>query len=139
MRTPIRSAPEEVVRWTSRARRLRWLDAVLAWLALWIVLALTVEAATTTSMAVLAAVMIALAAALPPLRVRWRPASAAVGLSVARALRPGDRAWYVRPERVESVIVTARHGLRVVIARPGETAEEGLEVRPTRVLLVPGP
>jgi hypothetical protein len=37
------------------------------------------------------------------------------------------------------VIVTARHGLRVVIARPGETAEEGLEVRPTRVLLVPGP
>jgi hypothetical protein len=32
--------------------------------------------------------------------------------------------------------VTARHGLRLVIARPGHDAAEGVSVRRTRVLLL---
>jgi len=137
MRTPIRSAPEAALRWTSRARWLRWFDAAVAWLALWALLGVLMEDATAAGAAALALLVAALAASLGPLRRRWRPASAAVGVALARRLRPGDRAWYVRADRVESVLVTARRGVRVVIARPGETAEEGMEVKPTRVLLVP--
>ena len=49
-------------------------------------------------------------------------------------LVPGDRAWYVRPEAPEVVIVTARRGLRLTVAVPGRGAA-GLSVRRTRVLL----
>jgi hypothetical protein len=59
-----------------------------------------------------------------------------ISLSVSRALRPGDRAWLVLPRHVEPVIVTARRGLRLVVARPDQGAE-GMEVRRTRVLVVP--
>ena len=51
-------------------------------------------------------------------------------------LVPGDRAWYVRPEAPEVVIVTARRGLRLTVAVPGRGAAEGLSVRRTRVLLL---
>ncbi len=37
MRTPLRPFPEDVNRWMGRARRLRWLDALAAWLAVWAV------------------------------------------------------------------------------------------------------
>ena len=63
--------------------------------------------------------------------------SAWVGLAVSRRLRPGDRAWYVRSQRADLVLVTACHGIRVVIVTPDVDADEGLSVRRTRVLLLP--
>ena len=111
-----------VERWMARARLLRWVDATVAWLLV---------------LAILAAVLVALAALVTPLRVRWRPASGVAGLLVSRPLRPGDRAWYVRGERADLVIVTARHWLRVSIAAPELGAAESLSVRRTRVFVVP--
>ncbi len=111
MRTPLRSLPPTVERWISRARWLRWLDALVAWLVVWLFLALWLEHAT--------------------------PVSALVSLSVSRRLRPGDRAWLVLSEHIEPVIVTARRRLRLVVARPDQGPTEGLEVRRTRVVIVP--
>jgi len=136
MRTPIRPIPDAVERWASRVRYLRWLDALVAWLALWALLALALPLPAQTS-AVLALVMVGLLALLPALRLRWRPASGAIGVRLSRGLRPGDRAWYVVPGRAEAVIVTARRRLRLVVARPGQGPAEGLEVRRTRVLVFP--
>ena len=51
-------------------------------------------------------------------------------------LAAGDRAWYVRPDGPELVIVTARRGLRLTVAVPGRGAAEGLSVRRTRVLVL---
>jgi hypothetical protein len=51
-------------------------------------------------------------------------------------LAPGDRAWYVRPDGPELVIVTARRRLRLTVAVPGRGAAEGLSVRRTRVLVL---
>ena len=84
-----------------------------------------------------AAALLALGLMGRPLRTLWRPISACVGLAVSRGLRVGDRAWYVRPDRVDLVLVTARHGARLVIATPGFDADEGLSVRRTRVLVLP--
>src|SRR5262249_58353232 len=81
--------------------------------------------------------VLALGLMIRSLRALWRPVSAGVGLAVSRGLRVGDRAWYVRPDRVDLVIVTARHRTRLVIATPGFDADEGLSVRRTRVLVLP--
>jgi len=43
----------------------------------------------------------------------------------------------VRPGLAERVLVTARHGTRVVIVPLNDEGAEGLSVRRTRVLLVP--
>ncbi len=137
MRTPVRAVPPTVERWASRARWLRWLDAVAAWLVVWPFLALLLESATALTSAVAALAPVVLGALARPLRLRWRPVSALVSLSVSRGLRPGDHAWYVRPDRVEPVIVTARRRLRLVVAHPDQGPAEGLEVRRTRVLVVP--
>jgi hypothetical protein len=51
-------------------------------------------------------------------------------------LAPGDRAWYVRPDGPELVIITARRGLRLTVAVPGRGAAEGLSIRRTRVLVL---
>ncbi|PYM22352.1 MAG: hypothetical protein DMD80_28530, partial [Candidatus Rokuibacteriota bacterium] len=59
------------------------------------------------------------------------------GVLVSRTVRPGDRAWFVRDGRADSVLVTARRGLRVSIAVPGMGAAETISVRRTRVFLVP--
>jgi hypothetical protein len=59
-----------------------------------------------------------------------------VSVSVSQSLRPGDHAWLVLPERIEPVIVTARRGLRLVVASPHQ-GSEGLSVRRTRILVVP--
>ena len=67
-----------------------------------------------------------------------RCASLATAMRSTLRLKPGDRAWLVLPERIEPVIVTARRRLRLVVARADQVAE-GLEVRRTRVLVVPGP
>jgi hypothetical protein len=139
MRSPVRSLPPNVGRWASRARWLRWLDALAAWLLVWGGLALTPYAKTPGATAVAAAVLVGLAALVSPIRRRWRPLGALISLSVSRALRPGDRAWLVLPQHVEPVIVTARRRLRLVVARPDQDLAEGLEVRRTRVLVVPAP
>jgi hypothetical protein len=62
--------------------------------------------------------------------------SALISLRVSRRLKPGDHAWLVLAERIDPVIVTARHGLRLVVASP-QQGSEGLAVRRTRVLVVP--
>jgi len=36
MTTPMRPLPGYVDRWTSRTRWLRWMDALLAWLGVWL-------------------------------------------------------------------------------------------------------
>ena len=136
MRSPVRPLPPNVDRWVSRARWLRWLDALAAWLLVWAGLALAQRTAPLAATAMVAALLVGLAAFVGPLRRRWRPLGALISLSVSRALRPGDRAWLVLPRHVEPVIVTARRGLRLVVARPDQGAE-GMEVRRTRVLVVP--
>jgi len=136
MRSPVRPLPPNVDRWVSRARWLRWLDALAAWLLVWAGLALGQRTTPLTATAIVAAVLVGLAAFIAPLRHRWRPLGALISLSVSRALRPGDRAWLVLPRHVEPVIVTARRGARLVVARPDQGAE-GMEVRRTRVLVVP--
>jgi hypothetical protein len=137
MRSPIQPVPAAVRQWMGRARYLRWLDAGAAWLALVVAVHLAVGVAVGGPLLAAAAVVTALGAWVAPLRVRWRPVSGLVGVRVSRTLRPGDRAWYVRAERADAVIVTARHGLRLSIAAPDLGAAESLSVRRTRVLVVP--
>lgn len=136
MRTPARAIPHVVQRWASRVRWLRWLDVVATSIIVWPFVALVLEL-TAVASALVALMLVGGAALLPPLRVRWRPASALVSLSVSRGLRPGDRAWCVFPGRVEHVIVTARRRWRLVVARPDHESAEGLEIRRTRVVVLP--
>jgi hypothetical protein len=136
MRSPSRPIPDAVERWTRWASALRAADALAAWCAAWVGLVILTGWSAASEPAVLAAVLVACAAFVRPIRVRWRPVSAWVGATVARPLRPGDRAWFVRPRQAEPVIVTARRGLRFVVAQPGSAAE-GLEVRASRVILLP--
>jgi len=137
MRTPVRPLPEPVKRWTTTARYLRWLDTLTAWLLLWGLLLLGPGRIPPAGWALIAAVVIGGLAFVPPLRLRWRPVSAAVGLWVSRALEPGDHAWFVRPGGADLVIITARQGARLTIATAAPGAAEGIRVRRTRVLLVP--
>jgi hypothetical protein len=136
MRSPLRSLPPAVTRWTRIARGLRALDAVAAWLALWLVGVLLFEDAAPGGLAVLAAVGVAAGAWMAPLRIRWRPVSAGVGVLLSAGLRPGDQAWFVRPGDAELVLVTGCRGNRLVIARGGGGPSEGISVRRTRVLLL---
>ena len=71
------------------------------------------------------------------MRVRWRPLSGWAALRLSRGLRSGDRAWYLGAREPSLVVVTAHHGVRLVIARPDLGQDEGLSVRRTRVFLVP--
>jgi hypothetical protein len=122
------------MRWASCARGLRWLDAGAAWVAVWAGTASLLDWGLLS--AALAAAVVG-AGARAPVAAWWRPVSGAVGLAVSRGLRAGDRAWYVLPGEAEPVLVTARRGLRVVVARPGRDGAEGISVRRTRVLLLP--
>jgi hypothetical protein len=137
LRSPLRPLPAAVERWTAAVRALRWLDALVAWLVIWSVVAIAVPSAARVPLAVLAALVAALGALVRPLRARWRPVSGAVALVLSARLSPGDQAWYVRPGHAERVLVTARRRTRVVIARLNDEGAEGLSVRRTRVLLVP--
>ena len=136
MRSPVRPLPAEVESWTSRVRWLRWLEALATALVLWLILMVVIEHGPPGRLAGASVLVVGLVALVTPLRRRWRPISALVGVSVSRELRPGDRAWLVLPGRAEPVIVTARRRLRLVLARPDQ-ASEGLEVRRTRVIVVP--
>ena len=122
----------------SRARWLRWLDFLAAAVAVWPFTALVLDSTALASFAA-ALALVGGAACARPLRARWRPVSAFVSLSVSRDLRPGDRAWLVLPDHVEGVIVTARRRLRLVVAHPDQGPAEGVEVRRTRVPVVPAP
>jgi hypothetical protein len=135
--TPIRPLPSAIARWTSRLRWLRWVDALLAWLA--VLLGLHVwlpPMAPPTTMALAAAIVVG-ALLIQRLRLAWRPVSAIATVLLSRGLRPGDRAWFVHGDDADLVLVTARRGVRVVVARPGYDSVEGLSVRRTRVLLLP--
>lgn len=116
---------------------LRWADAAAAWLVGWGVLLTLLPATPMRALALLAAIAVGVAALLPGARLRWRPVSALASINLSAGLRVGDRAWWVRPGGAELVLVTARRGLRVVIARADRDTSEGLAVRRTRVLLLP--
>ena len=137
MTTPIRPLPGYVDRWTSRVRWLRWMDAFVAWLGVWLGVSLLRSAMPPGATMILAAGTLLLAASIPGIRRAWRPGSATVSLLVSRRLRPGDRAWFVHRRDADLVLVTARHGVRIVVARPDQEAAEGLSIRRTRVLLIP--
>jgi hypothetical protein len=137
MRSPVRSLPPDVERWVWRVRWLGWLEALAVGLVAWLILALWLPDMPPLASAILALGLVGLAALVPALRRRWRPIRALVALSASRGLKPGDHAWLLLPEYIEPVIVTARRRLRLVVARSGQGPSEGLEVRRTRVLVVP--
>lgn len=137
MTTPMKPVPELVASWMVRVRWLRWLDASVAWAGLWGIGATALGRGSAGEAAVLASILVGLGFVVRPLRTRWRPLSGWVGLAMSRGLHPGDRAWYVRPHQADLVLVTARHGARLVIAGPDLAGDEGLTVRRTRVLVLP--
>lgn len=137
MRSPIKPVPDIVRRWSARARWLRWLDAAVAWLALWVAALIARPAGDPGALAVLAGLLALGVAAVPPLRRRWRPASAVVALALSWRIRPGDRAWYVHAEGARLVLVTSRRWLHVVVAGVVQDSVEGVALRRTRGFLVP--
>ena len=137
MTTPMKPVPEFVARWMTRVRWFRWLDAFVAWAGLWGISAAVLGRGLAGEAAVLDLILVGLGFVVRPLRTRWRPLSGWLGLAMSRALHSGDRAWYVRPHQADLVLVTARHGTRLVIARPNLAQDESLTVRRTRVLVLP--
>jgi len=133
----MKPVPEVVARWMARVRWLRWLDAFVAWAGLWGIGTAVLGRGSAVEAAALALILVGLGLAVRPLRTRWRPLSGWVGLAMSRGLHPGDRAWYVRAHQADLFLVTARHGARLVIARPNFAEDEGLAVRRTRVLVLP--
>ena len=136
MRTPLRPFPEDVNRWMRRARRLRWLDALAAWLAVWAVGVGLQPTADWMALGILALVLVGPVAAVPPLRRRWRPVSAVAAVVLGWRLRPGDRAWQVWPEGARPVLVTSTRWRHVVVAGLVRDSGEGSALPRTRVLLV---
>src|SRR5213593_537429 len=120
MRSPLKPLPAAVASWIVTARVLRWLDALVAWLGVWGGAALALPSASRESLALIAALVVALGALALPLRARWRPVSGVVGLAVSRRLSAGDPAWYVRPGAAERVLVTAVRRTRVLLV-PADT------------------
>ena len=137
MTTPMRPVPYVTLRWMSRRGWLRWGDGLVAWLLLWGAALLALGPGLAQGAAVAAVVLVVVGALIQPLRVRWRPLSGWAALRLSRDLRPGDRAWYLGAREPSLVLITARHGARLVIARPDLGQGEGLSVRRTRVFLVP--
>jgi len=137
MTTPIKPLPGTIERWMSRVGALRWADAAVAWVLVWVGLVMSLHDVAALPVVLLATGIVAAGAWFGPVRVRWRPVSALVSLSMSKTLRPGTRAWYVRSDAAELVVVTARRGLRIVIAGVAESRTEGFAVRRTRVLLLP--
>lgn len=134
----MRPLPGTIERWTSRLRWLRWGDALVGWLALAVTLGLAAPRLPAQAALTLAAGLLGAAALIPRLRLAWRPLSAITTFLASRGLAAGDHAWFVHGGDAHLVLVTARHGRRVIIARPGHDAAEGMSVRRTRVLLLRG-
>jgi hypothetical protein len=129
--------PDSVASWIWRMWWLRGVDAAIAWLVLWSGLNLVPAPALASHPAILSLAFLCLGLLIRPMRASWRPISGWVGLAVSRGLRPGDRAWYVRAGEADLVLVTARRRARMVVARPDLGRDEGLNVRRTRVILLP--
>ena len=136
MTTPMRPVPDSINRWIGRRRWLRWGDAFLAWVLLWIAGGVVLGSERLEAAAIVAAILVAAGAYVQPLRVRWRPLTGWIGLRVSQGLRPGDRAWYLGASDASLIVVTARHGVRLVIVRP-DLQDEGISVRRTRVFVLP--
>jgi len=136
MTTPMRPVPDAVLRWIDRRRWLRWCDALVAWMLLGAVVAALLGETRLEAAAVVSLGFVVAGTRIQLLRVRWRPISGWVGLRISRGLRPGDRAWYVSPREASLVVVTGRHGVRLVIVRPDLGQDEGISVRRTRVFLL---
>jgi hypothetical protein len=113
------------------------LDALAAWLTLWAGISFVLPEFSRSGQATVAAVVVAIGIAIAPVRVLWRPVTGWIALVVSRPLRPGDRAWLVRGDGADLVLVTARRGLHMVVAQGAQDGTEGITVRRTRVLLVP--
>jgi hypothetical protein len=129
--------PRQVSRWISLCAWLRRADALVAWALVWVALQ-GLSWMDAGWAAVVAVGVVAVGALIRPLRVAWRPASGAVGLGISRDLHAGDRAWYVRSGHADLVLVTARHGARLVIAPTDlQEPDEVLTIRRTRVLFLP--
>jgi hypothetical protein len=137
MRTPLRPFPEDVTRWMRHARRLRWLDALAAWLFVWAILVGLWPTADWAALGILAIVLVGPVAAVPPLRRRWRPVTALTALALGWRLRPGDRAWQVWTEGARPVLVTSTRWRHVVVAGLVRDSGEGSALPRTRALLVP--
>jgi hypothetical protein len=135
MTTPMRPVPDGVLAWINRRWWLRWGDALVAWALLWGGGVLLLGPGLAQASAVVALAAVVAGGWVPAVRVRWRPISGWVGLHLSRDLRPGDRAWYVARE-ASLVVVTARRGVRVVIARSDLVEDEVITVRRTRVFLL---
>jgi hypothetical protein len=136
MTTPMRPVPDGVLAWVQRRRWLRWCDAVVAWAVLWGVWMLLRGPAYPQAAALVTLALVVAGGWIHTVRIRWRPISGWVGLHLSRDLRPGDRAWYIAGE-ASRVVVTARRGTRMVIARPDLVEDEVIRVRRTRVFLFP--
>ncbi len=136
MPSPITPLPHHVARWIAYASWLRWLDALVGWAALVVGSMVVAPDLTLPVHAFIGAMALAVLAWPPALRARWRPVSAIVTFRMSGPLRPGDHAWWIHGRQADPVLVTGRHGLRLVIATP-DAAAEGISVRRTRVVLVP--
>ena len=121
----------------SRLLWLRWLDALVAWVGLWSATVCVLGRTSAREAAVLSLILVGLSLGVRSLRTRWRPISGWVGLAMSRGLRVGDRAWYVRARQADLVLITARHGARLVIAGLSMAQDESLSIRRTRVLILP--
>jgi len=135
--SPTSPVPVDVERWLSRSSYLRWIDAGAGWVTLAAIAACLMPRPSAGSVSLASAAVLVFGMMLPAVRIRWRPVTGWIGLSVSRPLRPGDRAWFVRDGRADPVLITARHGARLSIAMPNRGEAETISVRRTRVLLVP--
>jgi len=136
MATPLKPLPAVVVRWRRRAHWLRGFDAVAAWLVVWAGLMAVGHQADGAAVGVLAAVLVALAAAVPAVRRRWRPVTGVTALVMSWRFRPGERAWRVTPDGGDPVLVTGCRGWRVVLVSAARDPIEGVALRRTHALLV---
>jgi len=135
----VRPFPAPVLRWSRRARWLRGFDAVAAWLVVWAGAVTLAQEASRGALGVAAALAVTLGAAVPWLRMGWRPITGLTALMVSWRLRPGQRAWWITAGGGTLVVVTACRAWRVVLAGVSEDPTEGIAVRRTRALLLPIP
>ncbi|MGH7266640.1 MAG: hypothetical protein ACREMB_17595 [Candidatus Rokuibacteriota bacterium] len=137
MRTPIRPVPHEAVVWTRRLRRLRWLDALAAWLLAWLAALALSPGTDGVALGVVVALFLPIAAVIPPLRRAWRPASIAAAWALSGSLKPGDRAWHISPDgHARLVLVTGLRRTSVVVAGVVQDSGEGAVVSRLHGLLV---
>lgn len=137
MATPTTPVPSAVETWISRAKLLRWVDALAAGIVLFVVAGTVMGESSPGAIVVTALAALVVGVMVQPLRLHWRPVSGWVGVAVSRSVRPGQRVWFVRDGRADAVLVTGRRGLRVSIAAPHVGETETLTVRRTRVFLIP--